>query len=62
MSFVNVRATMLDEVVWFEPFVETCTDYALSWVKPIAQYRYEKFPPVEDYSMLLMAFAEAFEN
>ena len=57
-EFVNVRATMLDDVSWFSPFVETCTRTRLPWVTTPAVHGYAEFPPVEDYAMLLAEFAK----
>ena len=63
MGFVNVRATMLDDASWFEPFVETCTDEALPWaVLASVPYSYAKFPEMSEYEPVLAAFAEACER
>ncbi len=56
-GFVNVRATMLDDVRWFEPFIETWCSEALPWARTAARHRYEGFPPLEDYPRLTQAFA-----
>lgn len=58
-GFVNVRATMLDDLSWFTaPFVENYTSEALPWaIVPKAIHSYEKFPPMEDYPRLLAEFA-----
>lgn len=58
-EFVNLRVTMLDDVSWFTPFVDTCTRTKLSWVTTPAVHRYEEFPPVEDYAMLTAAYARS---
>jgi hypothetical protein len=58
-EFVNVRATMLDDVSWFSPFIETCTRSKLPWVTTPAEHSYSEFPPVEDYAMLTAEFARA---
>ena len=57
-AFVNVRATMLDDVSWFSPFVETWAKAKLSWATTPAAHSYPEFPPVEDYAMLLAEFAK----
>jgi hypothetical protein len=57
-EFVNVRATMLDDVSWFSPFMETWTRTRLPWVTTPAVHSYAEFPPVEDYAMLLAEFAK----
>ena len=55
--FVNVRPTMLSDTGWFTPFAETYTSEKLAWAETPAVHRYEKFPPVEDYEMLVNAYA-----
>jgi hypothetical protein len=56
-GFVNVRATMLDDAGWFEPFVEMQTAEMLPWARTPAKHRFERFPPDEDYGALVAAFA-----
>jgi hypothetical protein len=46
------RVTMLEDASWFVPFVETWTQTKLPWASTPAVYRYEEFPPVEDYAKL----------
>lgn len=58
-GFVNVRVTMLDEVSWFSPFIETCTGTRLPWVTMPVAHSYVEFPPVEDYAMLTAEFARS---
>jgi hypothetical protein len=58
-AFVNVRPTMLDDAAWFSPFIETVTKEKLPWVQTPAKYRYEGFPPPEDYGKLMEDFARA---
>lgn len=58
-EFVNVRATMLDDVSWFSPFIETWTRTKLPWVTTPASHSYEEFPPVEDYAMLTADYARS---
>jgi len=57
-EFVNVRPTMLDDVSWFSPFMETWTRARLPWVTTPAVHSYPEFPPVEDYAMLLAEFSK----
>lgn len=57
-EFVNVRATMLDDHTWYEPFMETYTSERLSWAITPAKHSYATFPPMEAYSSLLAEFAE----
>lgn len=55
--FVNLRPTMLDDVQWFSPFIETYTSEKLPWAITPAVHSYEKFPPFEDYEGLVKEFA-----
>ncbi len=55
--FVNVRPTMLDDVSWYSPFVETYTSEKLPWAATPAAHSYEKFPPMEDFEPLMAAYA-----
>lgn len=55
-SFVNVRATMLDDARWFEPFIETYTSEALPWAKTPARHSFEKFPAFDAYPGLIAEF------
>lgn len=61
-EFVNVRVTMLDDVSWFSPFIETCTRSKLPWVTIPAEHSYPEFPPMEDYAMLTAEFARALTH
>jgi hypothetical protein len=56
-EFVNVRATMFDDVSWFSPFIETWTRTKLPWATTTAAHSYAEFPPEADYAMLLAKFA-----
>ncbi len=57
--FVNVRATMLDDVSWYTPFLETWTDERLPWVTTPARHSYPGFPPESDFERLLAEYAVA---
>lgn len=57
-DFVNLRASMLDDASWFEPFVETFTREKLPWATTPALHSYETFPPPDDYQRLLADFAQ----
>lgn len=59
MPFVNVRATMLDEAGWFEPFLETYTSDPLPWAVINAPRSYEKFPADDDYQALMTDYRAA---
>ena len=55
--FVNIRATLLDDAGWFEPFVETWTIEGLPWAKTGAPHSYPKLPEMQDFEVLTKAFA-----
>lgn len=56
--FVNLRATMLDDATWFEPFIESCVDEKLPWVTLPVTHSYAQFPTMEDHETLVREFAE----
>lgn len=56
--FVNLRATMLDDVTWFEPFIESYVSEKLPWATTPASYSFAQFPTMEDYPDLIAAFAK----
>jgi hypothetical protein len=56
--FVNVRATMLDEHGWFEPFVETFTRENLPWAATAAKYSYQAIPGMAECEKLTRAYAK----
>jgi hypothetical protein len=58
-EFVNVRVTMLDELAWFTPFIETWTKTRLPWVRIPAAHSFEEFPPMEELPALIQAFARS---
>lgn len=58
-EFVNVRVTMLEEVSWFVPFVETWTKTRLPWATTPAVHSYPEFPPMEEYAKLTAEFSRA---
>jgi hypothetical protein len=55
--FVNVRATLLDDTGWFEPFVETYASERLPWARTPAERSYATFPDMAEYQDLAAAFA-----
>ncbi len=56
-EFVNVRVSMLDDVSWFSPFIETWTKTKLPWVATPAVHRYPEFPPMEEFPSLVEEFS-----
>ena len=59
MPFVNVRATMLDEAGWFEPFLETYTSTALPWAVADAPHSFPEFPADTDYESMMVDYRAA---
>lgn len=57
-AFVNVRATLLDDTAWAEPFLETYTSEKLPWATTPAKHSFETFPEMTDYAGLMQAYAE----
>lgn len=55
--FVNVRATLLDDTAWFEPFVETYAKEMLPWAATPAAHSYAELPELDEYQGLMEAFA-----
>jgi hypothetical protein len=55
--FVNVRATLLDDADWFEPYAETATGEKLPWVTTPAVHGFEGFPPADAYGPIVEAYA-----
>jgi hypothetical protein len=55
--FVNVRPTMLDDVSWYSPFIETWTSEKLPWATTPAPHKYEGLPPMDAYEDLIAAYA-----
>jgi hypothetical protein len=56
-EFVNVRATMVEDVQSYNPFVEMYTDEKLPWVTTPAVHSFRKFPSPDDFPALLSEFA-----
>jgi hypothetical protein len=56
-ELVNVRATMLDDHAWFEPFVEMFTGEKLAWASTGAAHSFARVPEVSQIPALLADFA-----
>jgi hypothetical protein len=56
--FVNLRPTMLDDVGWFSPFIETMTGEKLPWAQTPAVHSFVRFPPMDRYEGLIKEYAE----
>jgi hypothetical protein len=57
-QFVNVRPTMLSDMSWYAPFIETCTSEKLPWVTTPALHGFDQFPPMADFAGLMAEYAE----
>ncbi len=55
--FVNLRATMLDDLRWFSPFIETWTREKLPWAVTPAVHSFERLPAMNEYEGLVKAYA-----
>lgn len=60
--FVNIRPTMLDDVSWFTPFIETWTSEKLPWATTAAVHSYEALPGFDEYAKLTAAYAQVMET
>lgn len=56
-SFVNIRASMLDDHTGFVPFVELWTSEKIPWATTPAQRSFETMPAMEAFPSLLAEFA-----
>ena len=56
LPFVNLRATMLDDATWFQPFVETWTREKLPWAQTGAARSYATQPDFAEYESLMAAY------
>ena len=56
-DFVNVRATMMEDVQCHSPFIETYTDEKLPWATTPATHSFNKSPSPDDFPALLSEFA-----
>ena len=54
---VNVRATMLDQHHWYEPYVEVNTSEKLPWAVTGAKHSFATQPEVGQYQPLIEAFS-----
>ena len=58
-SFVNLRATMLDEHRWVTPFVELWTSEKLPWATTGATHAFETSPDMDGWQALMAEFVDA---
>ncbi|PCI05420.1 MAG: aldehyde-activating protein [Hyphomicrobiales bacterium] len=56
---VNLRASVLDDLTWFEPFVELMTEEKLSWSSVPAVHSFARFPETsEELGALMVDYAK----
>lgn len=55
--FVNLRASVLDERGWFEPYVELFTDEMLPWAGTGARHSYLASPDMAEWEKLMAGYA-----
>jgi hypothetical protein len=55
-EFVNVRATLLDDAGWFEPFLETMTAEKLPWITTPATYSHTGMPQAGEFGPMIAAY------
>lgn len=60
--FVNLRPTMLDDIGWFAPYVETYTSTRLPWATTPAKHSFAEFPPFDAYEALVREFASQWSD
>ncbi|MGV2101588.1 GFA family protein [Rhizobium sp. 21-4511-3d] len=54
--FVNVRPTMLDDLGWFTPFIETWTSEKLAFAETGARHSYPALPEMDAYEGLVKEY------
>lgn len=54
--FVNLRATMLDDARWFQPYIETWTDEKLPWASTGAAHSFGTQPDYAEYESLIAQY------
>lgn len=54
---VNLRPTMLDDLSYCTPFIETYADERLPWATTPARHTFAKLPEMEAYAGLMQEFA-----
>ncbi len=57
-TFVNVRASTLDDHSWFVPFVETWTGEKLAWVQTPSVHSFAALPELAQWPALIADFQQ----
>ncbi|WP_119168153.1 GFA family protein [Algihabitans albus] len=56
---VNLRASVLDDLTWFVPFVELMTEEKLSWSNVPAEHSFARFPEtIEELEVLMLDYSK----
>lgn len=58
-DLINLRATMLDDVSGYVPFMETWTCEKLPWASTPAIHGFAQLPAPDEFPRLLQAYAES---
>jgi hypothetical protein len=59
-TFVNVRATMLDDASWCAPYIETWTRTRLPWAQTGAVHGFDEFPTMDEFQSLIGEFQRSW--
>ena len=57
-EFVNLRASMMDDIQSYRPFIETCTDEKIPWASTPAVHSFNGFPSPRDFPTLLAEYSK----
>jgi hypothetical protein len=57
--FVNLRPTMLDDISWFSPHIETWTSEKLPFAQTGARHSFEALPEMEAFAGLTEEYMES---
>jgi hypothetical protein len=57
-EFVNLRASMMDDIQSYRPFIETCTDEKIPWASTPAVHSFNGFPSPRDFPALLAEYSK----
>jgi hypothetical protein len=55
--FVNLRASVLDDHAWYEPWFELWTDEKLPWAATGARHSYATLPEMAEFESLMAGYA-----
>lgn len=58
-QMVNLRATMLDDASWIEPFAETSRAEGFAWAQTGARHSFDNIPESDAFLPMVVEFAES---